>query len=67
MACTPAGDDLPAGERPLTQTAPAVFRIGPDPSPEVLHFQDVLDGRALRAEWSGHAFFRTTSISSEHT
>jgi CubicO group peptidase (beta-lactamase class C family) len=67
VACTPAGDDLPAGERPLTQTAPAVFRIGPDPSPETLQFQDVLDGRALRAEWSGHAFFRTPPISSQHT
>jgi hypothetical protein len=60
MVYTPAGDDLPAGERPLAPTAPAVFRIGPDPSPEVLRFQDVLDGRALRAVWSGHAFFRTT-------
>jgi hypothetical protein len=67
VACTPAGDDLPAGERPLAQTAPSVFRIGPDPSPETLQFQDVLDGRALRAEWSGHAFFRTPPISSQHT
>jgi hypothetical protein len=67
MVHTPAGDDLPAGERLLPQIAPAVFSIGPEPSPEVLHFQDVLDGRALRAVWSGHPFFRTPPISSQHT
>ncbi len=27
-------------------------------TPEVLRFEDVVDGQALRAVWSGHEFFR---------
>jgi D-alanyl-D-alanine carboxypeptidase len=59
MALLREGDDVP-GEYVLTETAPAVFCLGPDPSPEVVHFRDVVDGRALQAVWSGHPFYRTT-------
>jgi hypothetical protein len=28
------------------------------PSPEILRFDEIVDGRALRAVWSGHPFYR---------
>jgi D-alanyl-D-alanine carboxypeptidase len=59
MAFTPYEDKVPDSEQVLTETAPGIFRIGPDPSPEVIYFGDVVDGQALRAVWSGHPFFRT--------
>jgi hypothetical protein len=60
MALTPQLDEEPGSGHVLTEMAPAVFCMGPDPSPEIIHFQDVVDGRALRAVWSGHPFFRTS-------
>jgi D-alanyl-D-alanine carboxypeptidase len=60
MVFTPHEDNVPDSEQVLTETAPGIFRIGPDPSPEVIHFGDVVDGQALRAVWSGHPFFRTS-------
>lgn len=47
MAFTPQEDDVPSSEQVLTETASGLFRVGPDPSPEVIHFGDVVAGRAL--------------------
>lgn len=52
------GGESSSGETPLTEEAPGVFRIGADPTPERLRFHDVVEGRALRADWSGHVFYR---------
>ena len=35
-----------------------VFQVGTELTPDLLRFQDVVDGQALRAEWSGHQFHR---------
>lgn len=53
------GGESSSGETPLVEEAPGVFRIGGDVTPERLRFHDVVDGRALTADWSGHVFFRT--------
>jgi hypothetical protein len=53
------GGESSSGETPLFEEEPGVFRIGEDPTPERLRFHDVVDGRALTADWSGHLFFRT--------
>ena len=53
------GGESSSGETPLFAETPGVFRIGEDPTPERLSFHHVVDGRALTADWSGHAFFRT--------
>ena len=40
--------------------SPGAFRIGPDPdSPELLEFDTVISGRALRATLSGVAYYRS--------
>jgi len=57
---TGEGGESSSGETRLFDEAPGLFRIGEDPSPERLRFHDVIDGRALRADWSGHVFFRTS-------
>jgi D-alanyl-D-alanine carboxypeptidase len=52
------GGESSSGETPLVQESPGVFRIGEEPTPERLSFHDVVEGRALTADWSGHVFFR---------
>lgn len=34
------------------------FQVGEEATPETVRFLDVIDGRATRATWSGHPFFR---------
>lgn len=55
---TGEGGEASSGETLLVQESPGVFRIGEGPTPERLHFHDLVQGRALRADWSGHVFFR---------
>jgi CubicO group peptidase (beta-lactamase class C family) len=45
---------------PLTPLQADLFRIGEDPrSPELLRFSAVVEGRALRADYSGCPYYRT--------
>jgi len=45
---------------PLIPIGDNLFRIGQDPqSPEVLKFGAIADGKALLAEYSGCAYYRT--------
>jgi CubicO group peptidase (beta-lactamase class C family) len=55
---TGEGGESSSGETPLTEESPGVFRIGAAPTPERLRFHDVVEGVALRADWSGHVFYR---------
>ncbi len=57
---TGEGAESSSGETHLFEEASGVFRIGEEPTPERLRFHDVVDGQALRADWSGHVFFRKT-------
>ncbi len=52
------GGESSSGEALLTEVSPGVFRIGEEPTPERLRFHDVVEGRALTADWSGHVFYR---------
>jgi hypothetical protein len=55
-----AGSESGSGEMVLQPRGEGVFHPGEDPTPEVLRFEDVVDGQALRAVWSGHEFFRVS-------
>ena len=49
----------PAGsEEPLTPVGEGVFRIGDEASPERLRFDQMVDGRALCANYSGSDYYR---------
>ena len=56
---TGEGGETANDETELFELSPGVFRVGKSPSPEVLRFTDVVNGEALRADYSGHPFFRT--------
>ncbi len=45
-------------EEPLTPTGAGSFRVGEPGSPETLRFDDIADGQALRATFSGMAYYR---------
>ncbi len=47
--------ELTAGLFPLGGNR---FQVGEEATPETVRFLDVIDGRATRATWSGHPFFR---------
>jgi hypothetical protein len=55
---TGEGGEASSGETLLFEESPGVYRIGEEPTPERLSFHDTVEGRALRADWSGHVFFR---------
>ncbi len=55
------GSETGSGEIVLEPRGQATFHPGKEPSPEVLRFEDVVGGRALRATWSGHEFFRISN------
>ena len=55
---TGEGGESSSGETGLVEESPGLFRIGQDPTPERLQFHDVVEGRALSADWSGHVFYR---------
>jgi hypothetical protein len=47
-------------EEPLHQVETGLFRIGDDPrSPEFIRFDEVLDGKAMLANYSGGVYSRT--------
>lgn len=58
LAVTGEGGETASGSTRLVPMGGSKFRIGEDLTPEVLEFLDVVHGRALRASWSGHVFFR---------
>jgi len=49
----PAGD-----EEPLTPLEEGVFRIGDEISPERLRFNQIVNGQALCANYSGSDYYR---------
>ena len=50
--------DPDGGEESLTPIGPGEFRVGEDGSGERLRFEEVVDGRALKAVFSGMAYYR---------
>jgi hypothetical protein len=48
-----------SGETRLAPVGPGSFRVGTRLSPEILEFEELVEGRALKAVWSGHPFYRT--------
>ena len=58
LAVIGIGSETGSGEITLQPRGQGVFHPGEDPTPERLRFEDVVNGQALRAEWSGHEFFR---------
>lgn len=59
LAITGPGGESSTGETLLVALGDGVFRAGEDLTPEIVHFENVVDGRALRAVWTGHPFFRS--------
>ena len=48
------------GDEPLTEIEPGIFRVGEDErSPERLHFEAIIDGKATQAVFSGTRYYRT--------
>ena len=58
LARTGTGGESSVGETPLTEIAPGLFQAGKSPIPERVRFDTIVDGKALRAAWSGHLFYR---------
>ena len=56
---TAEGGETSVGEQFLTERKGGGFFLGKPPTPEVLRFDSIVDGRALRAFLSGHVFHRT--------
>jgi hypothetical protein len=50
--------DTNRGEQEMTLLGPAEFRVGPPGAPDRLRFDQVLHGLALRATFSGVAYYR---------
>jgi hypothetical protein len=59
IVVTGEGGESTSGEIKLVPIEPGLFRPGINASPETMTFREVVEGRALKAVWSGHAFFRT--------
>ena len=60
IVITGEGGESSSGETLLVPRGDGVFQIGEEVTPEVLRFEDIVDGRALRALWSGQPFFRVS-------
>lgn len=58
LAVTGEGGETASGETVLVPLGEALFQVGEEITPERLRFTEIVDGRALRAVWSGHPFFR---------
>ena len=58
LLVTPRSAETPFRVHRLVELEPGVFQIGEGPSPERLRFDSVVDGEALRAVWTGQAFYR---------
>ncbi len=55
---TGQGGESSSGETRLVEESQGVFQIGREVTPERLSFHNLVEGRALTADWSGHLFFR---------
>ena len=60
LVITGEGGESSSGETVLVPRGDGVFQIGEEITPEVLRFEDVVAGHALRATWSGQPFFRVS-------
>jgi hypothetical protein len=61
LVVTGPGGESSTGETLLVSHGDGVFQVGEDVTPEVVRFEDVVEGRALRAVWTGHPFFRSAN------
>ena len=61
VAVIGTGSESGSGEMVLQASGEGVFLPGERPTPEVLRFENILDGEALRATWSGHEFFKVAN------
>ena len=57
---TGEGGESSSGEIELFETVPGEFRLDADSTPEVIRFEDIVDGHALRLIWTGHTLFRSS-------
>ncbi|MEX0331002.1 MAG: serine hydrolase domain-containing protein [Puniceicoccaceae bacterium] len=56
---TAGGGETSAGqEARLFQVEKGIFRPEAEPTPERVAFDEVVSGKAMRASWSGHTFYR---------
>jgi D-alanyl-D-alanine carboxypeptidase len=58
LAMIGVGSETGSGEMVLQPRGDGVFHPGEEQTPELLRFENVVEGQALRASWSGHEFFR---------
>ena len=58
LAITGEGGETTSGATVLLPAGEGVFRVGEEITPEWVRFEETVDGRALKAVWSGHPFFR---------
>ncbi len=58
VVITGEGGESSSGQTRLIPLGEAKFQVGEEVTPETVQFFDVIDGRATRATWSGHQFFR---------
>lgn len=59
LMVTAAGGETGLGEEVLVPAREGLFHVGDPPTPETLRLDTVVEGKALRAVWSGHEFYRT--------
>jgi len=59
LMVTAAGVETGLGEEVLVPAGEGLFHVGDPPTPETLRLDTVVEGKALRAVWSGHEFYRT--------
>jgi hypothetical protein len=60
VAVIGTGSETGSGEMALQPRGDGLFLPGETPTPEVLRFEDIVDGEALRATWSRHEFFKVS-------
>jgi hypothetical protein len=58
LVVTGEGGESTSAATVLVPLAGGGYRPGEEINPEVLRFEDVVDGQALQAVWSGHPFYR---------
>jgi D-alanyl-D-alanine carboxypeptidase len=63
---TPDSTESQAGETELVEIQPGTFQIGLEKNPEVLRFDTIVQGRALRADYSGVHFYRIRLRQEQH-
>ena len=58
VVVTGEGGETSSGSTRLVPLGTNRFQVGEELTPERLEFFDIVDGRATRASWSGHQFYR---------